>query len=682
MRLQSRRLGNVAIFVLLWFAAMPAMATAQGPVTVVDLGGLFPGGTSSAIAVNDAGVVVGVAQPRPSSRTSNATIWVNGVAKDLGTLCVEPCPFEASSFAADVNESGQVVGSSRQNDAASRGFIWEEGKGLRILVPLDGDHESAARGINNRGETVGNSQRILADGDRLVRPVLWTADGIPHELQDWTTGQALDINDSGQIVGVVSGDGSPSRAVRWENGMLTPLDTLFAPCPSPSSAFSRSSAINEFGHITGDLLSCDGSHYPVTWIDRATQMLDLRGGSVGADRSGTGTINDAIDVAGMSLFDTGCDRPDGTTGTGRATLWKHGMSVDLGTLVDDPCETSEATGINNHGLVVGRSRSASGPEHAVLFRLPADLARGPFGGTPAAIPGRLEATRYDVGGPGVGYLDTTPGNEGGTYRWDDVDVKPSRHGGHALGWTTAGEWLSYSVSVQRTGFYNVQARVGSMLPGRTFHLEADGVDITGPIAVPQLADWDEYATVTVDGVALNAGTQTLRLVIGPQDSIDVHWIAFEPALENAPRMLPGRIEAEDYDRGGPGQSYLDTTPGNEQGSFVYRDDDVDIKTSAEGGYAIGWLVAGEWLTYTIAVPDAGAYRWRARVGTPLSGRTFHIEVDGRDVTGAVAVPQTGGWDQYVTLELPSVDLTAGTHVVRLVMGSEDFMDFQWLEVTR
>ena len=50
-----------------------------------------------------------------------------------------------------------------------------------------------------------------------------------------------------------------------------------------------------------------------------------------------------------------------------------------------------------------------------------------------------------------------------------------------------------------------------------------------------------------------------------------------------PQPIPGRMEAEDYDLGGPGVGYSDTTQGNEQGSFVYRRDDVDIKASNEGG---------------------------------------------------------------------------------------------------
>src|SRR5262249_16201141 len=49
----------------------------------------------------------------------------------------------------------------------------------------------------------------------------------------------------------------------------------------------------------------------------------------------------------------------------------------------------------------------------------------PFTGTPATIPGTLHAENYDNGGEGVAYYDTTPGNSGGQYRSDDVDIENS-----------------------------------------------------------------------------------------------------------------------------------------------------------------------------------------------------------------------------------------------------------------
>src|SRR5581483_3970861 len=44
------------------------------------------------------------------------------------------------------------------------------------------------------------------------------------------------------------------------------------------------------------------------------------------------------------------------------------------------------------------------------------MAAGPFLGSPIPVPGTIPLDNYDLGGEGVSYHDTTPGNQGGAYR--------------------------------------------------------------------------------------------------------------------------------------------------------------------------------------------------------------------------------------------------------------------------
>jgi hypothetical protein len=54
-----------------------------------------------------------------------------------------------------------------------------------------------------------------------------------------------------------------------------------------------------------------------------------------------------------------------------------------------------------------------------------------------------------------------------------------------------------------------------------------------------------------------------------------------------PFVVPGLIEAEDFDNGGEGVAYHDLTPGNQGGA--YRTDvDVDIVSPYANGYAGSW----------------------------------------------------------------------------------------------
>jgi len=81
---------------------------------------------------------------------------------------------------------------------------------------------------------------------------------------------------------------------------------------------------------------------------------------------------------------------------------------------------------------------------------------------------------------------------------------------------------------------------------------------------------------------------------------------------------------------------------------------------------------GEWLAYTVNVPQSGKYDIGARVASKYSSSTaFHIEVDGVDVTGPITA-DTGSWTGFQWLGKQGVDLAAGTRVVKIVADKEYF----------
>src|SRR5262249_23178700 len=65
----------------------------------------------------------------------------------------------------------------------------------------------------------------------------------------------------------------------------------------------------------------------------------------------------------------------------------------------------------------------------------------------------------------------------------------------------------------------------------------------------------------------------------------------------------------------------------------------------------------------------GTYKLDFRVASNGAGGKFHLEVDGKDVTGALSVPNTGGWQTFKTIEKTGVYLAAGPRALRLVMDS-------------
>jgi len=144
--------------------------------------------------------------------------------------------------------------------------------------------------------------------------------------------------------------------------------------------------------------------------------------------------------------------------------------------------------------------------------------------------------------------------------------------------------------------------------------------------------------------------------------------------------LPGRVEAEDFDIGGEGVAYHDLTPGNAGG--VYRTDvDVDIRASANaGGYEVFNFDTGEWLQYTVRVPEAGTYRLEILASSEQTTGRVHVEVDGVALA-SVPVPTTGSWTTYQWFTVAeSVQLASGAHVVRVVADGAYFGFAAWQAV--
>jgi beta-glucosidase len=134
-----------------------------------------------------------------------------------------------------------------------------------------------------------------------------------------------------------------------------------------------------------------------------------------------------------------------------------------------------------------------------------------------------------------------------------------------------------------------------------------------------------------------------------------------------PRALPGVLEAEHFDEGGPGAGFSDSTPGcrNPAGRAV-RATDVDLEPCGEGGYDAGRMSAGEWLAWTVSVTAGGLFSFEARVAAASGGARFRVEVDGSDATGPVEVPPTGRWQRWTTVARGRVPLSPGLRRVSFV----------------
>jgi hypothetical protein len=146
--------------------------------------------------------------------------------------------------------------------------------------------------------------------------------------------------------------------------------------------------------------------------------------------------------------------------------------------------------------------------------IPVASSEGPYGGTPAPIPGTVQTENYDTGGQGVAYNVTSVNGTDNGYRSDGVDLEACSDtgGGVDLGWESPGQWFKYTVNVATAGTYTVSFRVAA--PGAVtdaFHLSnSSGTNLSGNINLPATGGYQTWATVTAN-VTLPAGQQILTL---------------------------------------------------------------------------------------------------------------------------------------------------------------------------
>ena len=129
-------------------------------------------------------------------------------------------------------------------------------------------------------------------------------------------------------------------------------------------------------------------------------------------------------------------------------------------------------------LVVG-----SGVRHAAYA-----ASDAPYGGTPAAVPGTVQAANYDTGGQGVAYSVGTVYGTADSYRPDGVDLESTTDppGGYDIGWAAAGQWFNYTVNVATAGTYAVSLRLAAPTAVTdALHISnAAGTNLTGSVTAP------------------------------------------------------------------------------------------------------------------------------------------------------------------------------------------------------
>ena len=434
-------------------------------------------------------------------------------------------------------------------------------------------------------------------------------------------------------------------------------------------------------------------------------------------------------------------------------------STLIGTMTEAPYIfdfTSSSTGTKTLKAVVTATDGTTWERVGRVTVQSSTVARKPYNGVAAEIPGVVNAMEYDNGASGVAFNNAA-----------------------RSGATKTGGWMEYTVDVKEAGLYSVDIEVSSAQSGGMFRLIDNDFGnmkfLSDFVIVPNTGS--EYktmhlrlntpleagqrtlclcidnggfnignmtfsrfemnnairTTVKVNPATINVGektTITATASVGSSTSITnvkiyvndmllttltekPYTTEFVPTVKGdytitniatdaqgreskiakatltvkgvrsafAENTLPGTIQFENFDRGGEGLAFHDSDS-KDEGGANYRDDNegVDIVTG-NGGYAIGYTAADEWLEYSINVTKEGVYNCEAYVASGTTGASISLSLrdNGRTTQlGSISIPQTASssWDTYSTVKTKLTQtLPEGQHTLRVtITGANGNLD--------
>lgn len=138
--------------------------------------------------------------------------------------------------------------------------------------------------------------------------------------------------------------------------------------------------------------------------------------------------------------------------------------------------------------------------------------------------------------------------------------------------------------------------------------------------------------------------------------------------------IPGKVQAENYNKGGANVAYYDLDTENRGNKF--RKDGVDIY-QPNMGLSIGYCQKGEWLKYSVNVAAEGEYEISANVAGENGTGSFVLYMDDEQI-GSEMANEGKGFSEYSVVSGGKANLKAGEHVLKLEI-TNDWIDIDYIE---
>ena len=109
---------------------------------------------------------------------------------------------------------------------------------------------------------------------------------------------------------------------------------------------------------------------------------------------------------------------------------------------------------------------------------------------------------------------------------------------------------------------------------------------------------------------------------------------------------------------------------------------LENTTDTGGGQNVGWIDTNDWMAYSgITIPTSGTYTVEYRVASQSGGGRLSLDLNGGSIVlGELAVPSTGGWQNWTTIS-HTVNINAGTYNLG-VFAKAGGWNLNWIRIRR
>ena len=338
-----------------------------------------------------------MAQEAPAAAFSLATETPRYIIRDLGTLG------GPSSAAYDVNDYGLLSGAAALPNGTSHAVLWYGEAKLDIASPgLDGTNSAGLNSVaftaNHWVQAVGGSEisRLDPNGENFCGynsglsclPFIWELGRMsPLPTLGGTNGQAISINNRGQIVGVAEKNSyNAACAAAVPSQVLDYGPVLWRVWPSgkrelpllPGDSAGVGLWINDRGQAIGQSGSCANTTLPPLVVGPHAVLWDSDGsvrdlGNLGGECLSLCASPVFGPLGNTPLYINNLGHVFGTSvlpgeSSQHAFRWtkEAGKMQDLGTIAGDAA--SVALGANEKEEVVGLSFDATGSPRGFLYK--------------------------------------------------------------------------------------------------------------------------------------------------------------------------------------------------------------------------------------------------------------------------------------------------------------------------